>query len=1439
MQTKIAKKVTNYLNESYGVNINIDRLGLNWKAEIDIRGVYIADHHKDTLIYAKELQTSILSIKNLTEGDLDFGPITLTDAKFYMKAYQGEESDNISVFADSFSSEKTESVKPFLMLANNITLINSKIKYIDENLENSSLFDFENVNIYAEDFRINDSFIDASIKQLSLDAKRGFKIDNLSTQFSYTPDAIILKELDLSTQESQIKGDIVLDHSNGFASFVNKVLIEAHFEQSKIATNDLNIFYNEFGKNQTINLAGDFNGTLNNFTFNEARLLNQGIQIKGDFAFKNLLSDNDFSIQINKHAIKANYYDLKRFMPRVLNLLPQEINELGNFNLVGNTSITKTQLNTNSSLTSKLGKLITEIEIGNIEDFDNAFYSGNIVLEDFDLSKIIKTESLGLTSADLQVKGRGFTKQNVKTDISGTIDSFEFEGYNYQNIKVSGALKNPLFNGNLTINDPNLQMDFKGLVDVSKDFNQYDFEADVSYAELNNLNLIKRDTVSVFAGKIIMDMDGTSLDDAKGTIVFKETFYQNEKDDFYFDDFKITSSFKNEIRTIDINSPDILNGKITGKFLVKDIPNLFRNGIGSIYTNYIPLEVTNNQYVNYDFEVYNKVVDVFIPQLKLGDKTKINGSVSSDESKFKLNFKSPELLLFNNYLGKVKIKVDNDNPLFNTYVSIDSIYNGYYPVQDVSFINKTLNDTLYIRTEFKGGKKKNDLYNLSLYHTINPEGKSVVGVKKSDITYNNNLWYLNEPNNDLNKVVFSNNFKEIKIDYMTLSHNHEEIEIAGFIRDSNYKNLKLSFTDVTLGNVIPQVDNLKLEGNINGKLNFIQKGSSYYPSSSVKIDAVKVNDILFGNLNLDVRGNNDLTKYNINTTLINDDVKSINAIGEIDVSGKNPQIELDVHLNEFDIEGFSPLGGDVITNMRGDISGNARVSGNYKSPDILGNFFLNNAGLKVPYLNIDFDIENNATLSITKNKLDLRTTRITDTKYETLGFLSGNATHSNFSDWNLDLHIATDKLLVLDTPPDEDELYYGTAFISGTTDINGPIDELVIDVVATTEKGTVFKIPISDVESIGDDSFIKFISPEEKAARLRGETIVSEKIKGLSLNFELDINPNAEVEVVIDKENNSKLKGRGAGTLLLEINTLGKFNMWGDFIVYEGEYDFRYGGLIQKTIDVEKHGTITWDGSPTKAILNLKAIYKTNANPSVLLDNPSFNRDIPVEVIVELSDEILHPTLDFQINFPEVSSIVRNELEYKLQDKQQREIQALYLISSSSFAGDGAGQNAITRTLAERVNGIVAEVFADSDSKFKVLPYYEPGSRTVDQETADKLGIAISTQISDRIIINGKVGVPLGGVNETAVAGDVEVQWLVNEDGSLRLNFFNRQAELQFIGEDQIFEQGGGISYSVDFDTFRELIRKIFGKEIDLELKETEIIPDDNSDPVNFDSKDK
>ena len=324
------------------------------------------------------------------------------------------------------------------------------------------------------------------------------------------------------------------------------------------------------------------------------------------------------------------------------------------------------------------------------------------------------------------------------------------------------------------------------------------------------------------------------------------------------------------------------------------------------------------------------------------------------------------------------------------------------------------------------------------------------------------------------------------------------------------------------------------------------------------------------------------------------------------------------------------------------------------------------------------------------------------------------------------------------------------------------------------------------------------------------------EFQGLELEFDLAVTPDAEVEIVTDPKTGSSLKGTGEGLLLIRINTRGKFEMYGDFVVVTGEFNYKFGGVINKTFSVKPGGTINWENDPLKAQLNMEAVYALNANPAPLLENSSTRR-IPTEVVIKLTDDLESPDIQFGIDFPGTNSIVQSELEYRLQDPTVEERNALFLLAQGSFVGgqSGINQQAVTGNLLQSASGLLNQVLGGSNDKFNLGLSYEQGilDRNADVQTENRIGVTVSTQISDRILFNGRVGVPVGGASETVVAGDFELELLLNEEGTLSAKFFNRESEIQaFLAERLGYTQGAGLSYEVDFNTFSELFRKILSK---------------------------
>ncbi len=1418
VQTKIAHYATEKLNKEYKTKIYVDQVAITFFGGVKLKKVLVLDHHNDTLIRSERIKTSILDFKQLIDGQLLFDDLRLDGFYLQIKTYKGEKDSSLDKFIAAFDDGKKSSGK-FLMKCDNIYLSKSRFVMMDYNRANPKDVDFTKLNAHLKDFRIKGADVTTKIIAMSFLDHRGVWVENLTSDFVYTRKNIVLNKLEVTTKESYLRGDVILNYNkdnHDFADFNNRVVFNVTLDSATLATNDIRHFYKELDKNQKFSLKSTIKGTLNDFYVTKMDLQDGKYSaIKGDVNFKNLFprSPGTFYMKGNFKRISSNYGDLTKLLPNILGKkLPTSLQKLGQFNFAGKVELTQQFINADFVMNTALGIIESDLHMSDINNIDNAKYSGNIILDNFDVGAMINDKDIGKVSMNLDVDGKGFTRKYINTSFAGDVFQVKYNGYNYTKIIVDGSFKQPIFKGEFYINDPNLFMDFNGTLDLSKKENVYDFHSKIDYANLQKLNFIK-DSVSVFKGDIVVAASGNSLDNLKGNLVLSNASYQNKKDVYFVDYLEANSSFDaSGERAITISAPGAIEGSVIGKYKFNQLQKMVENSLGTFYANYKPNKVLPNQYVKFDFDLNSKLIEIVDPNISLAENTKLKGNISSDSKNFKLDFSSPKVVAYENTFDNILLQVDNKNPLYNAYVQLDSIKTKHYKIRDFSMINTFSNDTLQFRTEFKGGKNGNDFYNLNFYHTINDDNKNVVGFNKSELQFKDYLWYLNEKENvENNKIVFDKKLSNFNFDNLIISHGNETINLIGLWNGKQSKDLQLTFDNVNLNKVTPDVEKFKFDGNLNGKINFKQNNTIFQPTSTLRIDSLKVNDVVLGKLNLSIEGDETLRKFHLDSNLENDNVEAFTADGDIEIVDNQTLLDIDLNFERFNLGVLGKIGGDVITNIRGFASGNARIDGNINELDYNGRLFINDAGLTIPYLNTDYVFDENSIVDVTESKFIIRETDITDTKFKTKGSLSGFIKHKQFGDWQLDLAINSQRLLALNTVDQEDAAYYGTAFMNGSATIKGPTGNLMIKVDAESARGTDIKIPINDAEAVEDNKYIHFLTREEKAQKKTDKVIPPKNYSGLELEFNFDITEVANIEVILNRESGHGMRGKGNGTLLFRINTLGKFEMFGDFSVVSGSYNFKYGGLIDKPFIVKKGGSITWSGDPLAAQLNLEAVYKTTANPAVLVDNTSVNRKVDVEVIIGVRGSLTNPEPDFNINFPTIGSSLKSELQYKLDDKDTRQTQALYLLSTGSFLSpEGVSQSQLSNNLFEKAGSLFSEIFSGSDDKISIAPEYVVADRTPGQQTDGRFGVTVSSKINDRITVNGKVGVPVGGITETAIVGDLEVQYRVNKDGTLNLRVFNKENDITYIGQGIGYTQGIGMSYEVDFDTFKELVNKIF-----------------------------
>lgn len=1407
IQTYVVKGLLKKFCDQKNVAITFESCSFDVLGGFGVKNVVIKDHHQDTLIYVNKLRGDVNHLKTLLDKKVYFDKIVLQDGFVKSIKYQNDDLYSLSVFSNKLKSKKKSQKKLRLNIYNAYV---DNVRYVMIN-HDKKVVDFNHINGQVQKIYINGSNVYVDTDGLAFTDVYGLHYEKLKAKYLYTPNGMSFKDVNIVTANSNIGLDLRFIYRDAnFKNFVENVHLKGVVYPSEISSTDIAHFYKWIAPHKKIKTNFKIDGCLNDFKLKKVWVRgDDGLELQGDFRCKNTIHDvENVFLQSKNIDVKLNALQIKSYTPiNYQSKIPKDLKGLENFHFVGGIEIFK-----------NLQKIKGDFESNIVRAFVNTTIKHNTpqgVLFNYEVNKaVLQKKNLIKDLNQLEFSSKGslsYLNQKIKGISEGDLKLLGYKKMTFRNTSFKIAIAD-IINLDLSSNDSILAYDahlsyqnqhpiknIKALCNIKKGKLNKIFPEQVKYQEQ-------------ISG--ILDVDALVAENSmKVKAGVNDMLIKTIQDNIYVPVTNIDFQKSGKVNTLDVNADQFLNLYVHGGFDVTDLEKLTKN----VIYKFIPGQNKRNQISNQDilFKLNASpfLVKTFTKSFKIDENIEVVGEIKSDNDLGYLNASIPKLSYGAVKVEGLKMVFNNANTWLNTNISSKTVRIKEQEYKDISFLGKKVNDTLYLRSNFQGDK----LNNLATFYVVSTKENQIgIGVEDLKLSYGGLLWNNNKFKQNL--VTYDVVNKNWNFNELSFVNNFQKIELNGTTK-KEARNLTLTFSNVLLDKVLPEIKTLNMKGAANGILNFIDTKNGLQPNGMLKVSDFTLNDVVYGDLSASIIAGNANNSYTLGLNLQQEGRKLVVGYGDITLDYKNIKnsvFNLQAIINDLKLNSLSPLGKDVLSKIRGVVAGNILLSGKLNDLEMFGDLYVMKAGLHFPYLNTDYNIEDGTKVVLKGKSFVVNNASISDSQYNTKGNLTGAITFDNFNNWALDLRVDSKNLLALNTKPNLESLYYGTGFFKGYTTIAGPTSDIKINVVGATLPGTKFVLPLSDVAKAEDNKFVFFKNDIETSS---GKNIEQKNTSqsSVTVTLNLDITKDAIGEVVIDQANGSSLSGSTEGKLLIEIDRYFNINMYGDLTVEQGTYNYKYGGIINKPFVVKKGGLISWNGDPYKANLDIDAVHSIKANPKILLENIAVNKKIDVDLITKITGELFDSKQVFNFQFPGVSQQISQELDFKLNvDENIKMRQFFSLLVSKSFYdennNDSNTSSVLSSTTSELVSRVVTDMFNKEGDKFHLDFGYTAGeSATIDKLSIDnQIDIGVETEINDRIIINGKLGVPVGSVTQSGVVGQLKIEFLINEDGSLRSTVFNRQNEIQFTQEEEGYTQGLGLNYQVDFSSIRETIKNLW-----------------------------
>jgi hypothetical protein len=1455
-QTFLASKATDYLSKELNTEVKIDEVAITFFDEVALDGLLIKDLDKDTLISAKTLFVNV-SLLDIQKKHFKLTSAVADEAYVHIKRDKNG-FVNTQFLKDYFSKTPSKENKIIFELASG-ELINSRFKYDDAKHTNKKGFGIDFFHIHASEINgeisnlsVIKDVISGDISQFAFKEKSGFNLENLRSGVQVSPRGVLLSEVVITTKRSSLFSPsfkLLSKEYPDFKHFVDSVEFDASLTRSKVSLADVSYFSpNLLGMNDVITISGDLSNSVKDLKITQLDLrYRDKTNLRGTINlpdYRNI--DQEFLHEKLTYAhIDIEELEKLRFPNSSDNQyisLDEKIKRLGYFEgteirfdgylsqFVIATDIMKTELG-NARLNN--GIMFTETSKGySFKRSEAAKY--DVKLEQFALGKLMKDNRLGQVDGTFFLSGEIRPTDILFDEIRGNINRFDFMNYAYSNIEVlKGEFIDNKFAGKIDIKDDNLNLTYDGFIDLKGD-QQMAFNVDLADAILDNLGLSKKD--SRVRSSFQVDLTGKSSTNFNGKIKMNGFVLVSKGRTFsvpYMDLDISRGQFKDIFNITSSAGKMQIEGKIDFNYLIDDFKYQISRIFPSLYKDsQDKRERRMNDHFTYDIEIgdIDSLLAIFAPKLHVAPGTKLKGNYFGESSNLVMNVTSPEMrydeMIFEDF--SVRQVMDSSTIMANYHVHTFH-YNDSTAFHDIYFKGDGTNNHLVSSLTWEQGQPTSSaLYWVTDIRDIN---HFQFKLDPSYFHVKNKRWDI------VNESTLIIEGDTVSVDDFKLSRNDQFISVDGQMSNQDRHRLLFEINELDLA----EIDwLLTTDHNIQGRVNawgFVSNPvHNFYYLGDANIDKLEVDGNEIGDIFIQSSWNNELKSVGMTGDLIYKHQQTFNFAGDYYQEREQDNLDLKLVFDYMDIHFANAfMDPDVMNNIKGLVVGELNLTGEPDKPVLDGIVDLKGGSALIGFLGTHFIAE--GPIEVDKYGFYINSIPVYDEEGNA-GSLVGSVYHDNFKNFNFDLQFdiendavnkdpiqpwrpaKLDRFLIMNTPYDPDFAYFGKAYATGEVNIFGYTNNLEVTVNVKSEEGTSVSIPMYGVGEIEEEqNFLQF-----KTAEVISDTIIPLiDLTGVDLDLNMEVTPEAEVRIVFNEDTGDEIRAQGSGNVSMTVDNFGHIGMEGTFTVKEGVYDFAMGPIRQKFF-LEEGGTMTWTGDPYDADINLRAYYRTFTNIADLSADEFASGSGGHQLILSyltLQESLLKPTIGFDLQAPQANDMSQSLIARVKSDPDElnRQFFSLLLwrkfqpITGSRYEGTSAAMDLVSN----QINSLLGQISQEYTLNVNI---------DQDDLSGDNLyEFGVSKGFLDnKLIVSGSFGVESASleaepgevpIHEQTLLGDVNIEYVLNDDGTFRINIFNESTDRTVIYEAAdkgLFTQGAGLSYKEDFNNFRDfsLIQTFF-----------------------------